>query len=98
MLNGVLLDDYLKWLSAKERLEQDLAALDSRYKDDSKKVTELKLEVVAFEKKKQQLLAIEKRIAELQRPLSEKEKTDSQLTGAIDQKNRELQTKTIAIP
>ena len=37
---------------------------------------------------------IEKRIAELQGPLSEKEKTDSQLTGAIDQKNRELQTKT----
>ncbi len=94
VLNGVLLDDYLKWLSAKERLEQDLAALDSRYKDDSKKATKLKLEIVAFEKKKNQLLAIEKRIAELQGPLSEKEKTDSQLTGAIDQKNRELQTKT----
>lgn len=94
VLNGVLLGDYLEWISAKERLDRDLAALDSRYEEASKNLTELKLEVVAFDKKKNQLLAIEKRIAELQGPLSEKEKTDSQLTGAIDQKNRELQTKT----
>lgn len=94
MLNGVLLGDYLEWISAKERLDRDLSALDSRYKEDSKKVTELKLELVAFEKKKSQLLAIEKRIAELQGPLSEKEKTASQLTGAIDQKNQELLAKT----
>lgn len=94
VLNGVLLGDYLEWISAKERLERDLSALDSRYKEDSKKVTELKLEVVAFEKKKNQLLVMEKRIAELQGALAEKEKTDSQLTGAIDQKNQELQAKT----
>lgn len=94
VLNGVLLGDYLEWSSAKERLERDLAALDSCYEEESKKVTELKLEVVAFEKKKNQLLAIEKRIAELQGPLSEKEKTDSQLTVAINQKNQELQAKT----
>lgn len=94
VLKGVLLGDYLEWISAKERLDRDLAALDSRYEEASKNLTELKLEVVAFDKKKNQLLAIEKRIAELQGPLSEKEKTDSQLTGAIDQKNRELQTKT----
>lgn len=94
VLNGVLLGDYLEWISAKERLDRDLSALDSRYKEDSKKVTELKLEVVAFEKKKNQLLVMEKRIAELQGALAEKEKTDSQLTGAIDQKNQELQAKT----
>lgn len=94
VLNGVLLGDYLEWISAKERFERDLSALDSRYKEDSKKVTELKLEVVSFEKKKNQLLAIEKRIAELQGPLAEKEKKDSQLTGSIDQKNQELQAKT----
>ncbi len=94
VLNGVLLGDYLEWISAKERLDSDLKVLDIRYTEDSKKVTELKLEVAAFEKKKNQLLAIEKRIAELQGPLSEKEKTASQLTGVIDQKKHELQTKT----
>ena len=93
VLNGVLLGDYLEWISAKERFERDLSALDLRYKEESKKATAFKLEVVAFEKKKNQLLAIEKRIAELQGPLSEKEKTDSQLRGSIDQKNQELQAK-----
>ena len=94
VLNGVLLGDYLEWVSAKDRLDRDLAVLAARCKEDSKKVTELKLEVIAFEKKKNQLLAIEKRIAELRESLSEKEKIDSQLTGAIDQKNQELQAKT----
>ncbi len=94
VLYGILLDDYLEWRSAKERLERDFAELVRLYEQDTKKESELKLEIVTLEKKKNQLISIEKRLLELQSVIADKQKNDSQLDGAIAQKNQELQNKT----
>jgi len=93
VLYGILLTDYLEWSSSRERLERELAELSSGFRADSKKAAALKLELVTLEKKKNQLVSIEKRLLELQSSLAEKQKNESLLDGTITQRNQELQEK-----
>ncbi len=94
ILYGILLDDYLKWKSSQSRLEREQVELTQQYEQKSKELSVLKLELVTFEKKKAQLLSVEKRLLELQTVIEEKQKNDSRLDGAIAQKNQALQDKT----
>ena len=94
VLYGILLDDYLEWRSAKDRLVRELSELKQRYEQETKKASELKLEIVTLDKKKTHLVSIEKRLLELQADMADKQKNDSRLDGAIAQKNQDLQDKT----
>ena len=94
VLYGILLDDYLEWKSSKDRLERELSELTQQYEEEAKKATALKLELATLENKKNQLDSIDKRILELQPVIDAKQKNDSRLDGAIEQKQLELQSKT----